>query len=172
MFLLSVYKSSRTISPTEETRRVREKRCSATCRPCNLQKQQCQVTQKFVPPGLHISLNRCCYFSAVAAGCTSAVLIKTTLPACAPIWHLPLKIAAGSTCNLAAIMFPSRFDFSLSCSNSLTVILPFTLPVISALRPSIFPSTKPVGPTTILAELITFPWIVPSIRRSFSLFTL
>src|SRR5215213_3879764 len=86
-----------------------------------------------------------------------------------PIWHWPLNVAVGSICNLTAERFPVTLHSPRNCKNSFTTILPFTLPVISALAPSIWPSTKPVEPIIIFEEHLILPLTVPSIRRSVSL---
>ncbi len=91
------------------------------------------------------------------------LLISTIL---APMWHCPLNVAEGSTCSLPAYKFPVTIDSPRNCKSSFVRILPETLPTISAWLPLMSPSTTPLAPITIFAELVMLPMIVPSIRRS------
>ncbi|MEI9912987.1 MAG: hypothetical protein WDO71_27100 [Bacteroidota bacterium] len=79
---------------------------------------------------------------------------------------LTMKIAVGSTCSLPANRLPFTTHSPLNCKRSFVLMSPVTLPTISAWLPLMFPSTEPLAPITILAELLTLPMIVPSIRRS------
>lgn len=83
-----------------------------------------------------------------------------------PISQVPVNWASGSMLRILVLICPQIFDVDLSDSVPLTIILPFTLPMISAFAQSTLPLILPCWPTTILPLQIKSPSNSPSMRMS------
>src|SRR4051812_8821787 len=102
-------------------------------------------------------------FSLSSTGCRSPSFMSLIS---GPILHEPVKVAPTSTTSFPVTMSPETFAVDFRNSNSETLVLPFTLPLMSELVLLMFPSTKPVAPTTTFAFEKTEPYTVPSMRMS------
>ena len=83
-----------------------------------------------------------------------------------PISHEPVNCASGSMLRILVLICPQILDVDLRDNVPFTTILPFTLPIISALEHSTLPLMLPCCPITILPLQVKSPSSSPSMRMS------